>query len=647
MMLTNNTISEARWIAYLEENLTSPVSMTPEGDRTGMIAMGKVSPIDRASPMPLILSKPVMEVATSPISSHLALKDQFRDGIVDRVLVAEVSAINLSKSQLAIKAKPEWTIANQQVYRQVPPVPMLSDPQRIGDFLLWPDPQEDSIEIDLPERFTTRLDNRIKPLPSPILVDERVKLNRIDIPHPVFRPGLMKSVGLSSLAIDRIDRRLIDREILRSDRVPIDKQIPIQELGIKRAQIKVRRAFFATVMPEVQSFHLTIRQGITNLETTGTALITISLYAQQSDAILEKRRLEWTDALAAAGYGSRLWKFLPINLQRLEAFLDIDQSQLRSPVQVAVNSGAGTATFLVELSTIGAQVWRQALATRQIDQIIGIARFTAKFYARTDERLQIREQPFASNLAALLSNCGPEHMDILSPTLALSTSLIVQSHPFVDSVAVTWQPKQGGEMIQRKFLGNEGGTLMGVILTDNLRTVEVAWNAQVKYRLPSWSIAVEQGKLSLDNPTEIIKPGSSEWVREYTIYTVLMASPTQVATNLAEFEDIEVEATLSFSAIYLTLPLSTTFQARHLDMTEVPFPVMPGRSPSQVGISVVTRSKSSSAILASMQRVLKIEEQLLNLKIFRNGQIDVRTSADPIAESSIDGGLFELLGQLK
>lgn len=635
MMLTNNTINETEWIAYLEENLTSSISIIPESDRNGVSSLGKVSPIARVSPMPAILSKPVVEVATLPTLSGLALKDKFREGIIDRGLVAEVSATNLSKSQLAIKAKPEWAISAQQVYRQVPPVPMLSDPQRVGDFLLWPDPQEDSIEIELPERFATQLDKRIKPLPTPILIDERIKLNRINITNPVFRPQLMQSVGLNSLAIDKLDRRLID------------KQISIQELGIKRAKIKVRRAFFATVLPEVQSFHLTIRQGLTNLETTGTALITISLYAQQSDPILEKHRLEWTDALAAAGYGSRLWKFLPVNLQRLQAFLDIEQQQLRSAVQVSVNSGAGTATFLVELSTIGAQVWRQALETRQIDQIIGIARFTAKFYARTDGGLQIREQPFAANLATLLSNCGPEHMDILSPTLALSTSLIVQSHAFVDSVAVTWHPKQGGEMIQRNFPGDEGGILMGVILTDNLSAAEVDWTTQIKYRLPSWSIATEQGKLSLANPTEIVKPGSSEWIREYTIYTVFMVSPTQSATNLAEFEDIEVEATLSFSASYLTLPLSTTFQARHLDITEVPFPVIPKQAPSQVGISVVTRSRSSNAILASIQQVLQIEEQLLNLKIFPNGQIDVCTSADPIAESSIDGGLFELLGQLK
>jgi len=627
MMLTNNAISEAEWIAYLEENLTSSAGITPEGDRMAMISqIGRISSVDRISP---IVKKPIAEVAVQPIAASPALRDQFRSGVIDRALIAEVSSANLAKSQLAIKAKPEWTISAQQVYRQVPPVPMLSDPLRVGDFLLWPDPQEDSVEVNLPDA----LDRVVKPLPHPFLIDERAKhVDLVNTIKPVIRPGLATISRTNSLAVDK---------------VLIDKAILLRAIEVDNVRINVRRAFFTTVMPELQSFHLTIRQGITNSATTGMALITVSLYAQQSEVILEKHRLEWTDALANEGYGSRLWKFLSVNLQKLQAFLDIDPQQLRSPVQVAVNPDAGTVTFLVELSTIGAQVWKQALESRQINQIAGIARFTAKFYARTDDRLQIREQNFAANLATLLSNCGPEHIDILSPTLALSTLLIVQSHAFVDSVEVTWQPKQGGEMIRRNFAGNEGGTLRGVILTDDLNAAEVAWDAQVKYRLPSWSIGMQQGKLSLGNPTEIVKPGSSEWIREYTIYTVLMASQMQAATDLAEFEDIEVEATLSFSTSYLTLPLSTTFQPKHLDMIEVPFPAMPGQSPSQVGITVVTRSRARSTTLASIQRVLQLEEQFLILKVFRDGQVDIRTSADAIAESSIDGGLFELLGQLK
>lgn len=648
-MLTNNLISEAEWVTYLEETLTpSPTTTTTpslvqaEGSRLAL-----VSPIARVSPIGSqpIASRTIAEVVTPVLATSPALKERFREDVLDRSLITAVSATNLSKSQLAIKPKPEWTISAQQVYCQVPPVPMLSNPVTVGNFFLWPDPEEDSVEVSLPDKFAVQLDNqRVKPLPHPVIIDERAKINdRIDSIKAVTRPELMPIARMNTLALDKtlvpdnlaLNKRLVDREIFW----------PVLEM--KRARIKVRRAFFATIMPELQSFKLTIRQGGTNLKTTGTALFTVSLYAQAVDITLEKHRLEWTDALAAAGYGVRLWKFLPVNLRKLQAFLDLDPQQLRSPTQVAINASEGTATFVVELSSLGAQIWQQALENRQTQQISGIARFTAKFYARTDDMLQIREQPFSVNLATLLSSCGPEHIETINPTVALTTELIVQSHAFVDSVAVTWQPKQGGETIHRRFPGNDGGILTGVVLTDNLNAVNIAWDAQIQYRFPGWSIASQQGNLSLLNATEIVKPASSEWIRDYTIYTVLMASPTQVATNLAEFEDIEVTATIVYSASYLILPLATTFQPKHLDMTEVPFPVMPGQEPSQVGLTIVTKAKSQNTILVSVSRILKPEEMLLNLKIFRDGQVAICTSIDPISESSIDGDLFELLGQFK
>lgn len=647
--VTNDLISEAEWVAYLEETLTpSSESVTTsavqaEGSRLGLVSIARVSPI-ASQPIASqpIASRTIAEVATPVMATSPALKERFREGVLDRSLIMAVSATNLSKSQLAIKSKPEWTISAQQVYCQVPPVPLLSNPITIGNFFLWPDPEEDSVEVNLPDNFAVQL--RVKPLPRPVVIDERVKISdRIDSIKAVFRPELAPIARMNPLAIDNtlalnnsaLNKRLVDREVLWS------------ALEMKRVRIKVRRAFFATIMPELQSFKLTIRQGGTHLETMGTALFTVSLYAQTDDVVMEKHRLEWTDALAAAGYGARLWKFLPVNLRKLQAFLDLDSQQLRSPIQVAINASAGTATFVVELSSLGAQIWQRALESRQIQQISGIARFTAKFYARTDDRLQIREQPFSVSLATLLSSCGPEHIETINPIVALKTELIVQSHAFVDSVAVTWQPKQGGETIHRRFPGNDGGILTGVVLTDNLNAVDIVWDAQIQYRFPGWSIASQQGNLSLLNAIEIIKPGSSEWIKEYTIYTVLMASPTQVATNLAEFEDIEVTATISYSANYLKQPLTTTFQPKHLEMTDVPFPLQPGQEPTQVGLTTVTKSRSQNTILASVLRILKPEELLLNLKIFRDGQVAICASTDPIDESSIEGDLFELLGQFK
>ncbi|MEP0916566.1 hypothetical protein NC981_07030 [Leptolyngbya sp. DQ-M1] len=621
-MLKNGSLTESDWIAYLSENLTSSDTVpTVEGDRPSPM-LDRIA-VDRISPVP---SKPITEVVTSPISSGL-IKERFREGIIDRSILTDLTTANLAKSNLAIQAKPEWTVAAQQVYRQVPPVPMLGDPIQVGNFLLWADPQADTIEVKLPERFV-QLDPRyIKPLPKPILIDQRINpVDRIIAP-PMLTANLPTMVDRATM---------IDRVILRPD--------IIDALKVQKVRVPVRRAFFTTVAPELQSFRLMVQQGQPGQATVGTALLTVSLYTKDSAELLETHRLKWTDALTQAGYGARIWKFLPINLQQLQPFLDIDAQQLRSPIQVSTNAGAGTATFLLELSEIGTQIWRQALERRQPEQITGVARFTAKFYARTDDRLQIREQNFSATLATLLSGCGSEHIEILNPTLALTTSILAQRHAFVDSTTVTWDIDRS----EHSFSGTEDGVLTGVITTDNLEGVQVNWKAQVKYRFSSWSIGVQQGKLSLRNSIGIIKPGSTEWIREFTVYTVMMASPTQVATDLIDFEDLEVEAVLTFNADYLTLPLATTFKPRHLDVTEVPFPVQPGQAPKQVGITVVVRSKSSDRILAAPPpRILAPSSSLINLKVFRDGTIDVVTNIDPISESSIDGDLFDLVHNLK
>jgi hypothetical protein len=646
-MLTNDLISEAEWVAYLEETLTpsrateASSTIQVEGDRLGLVSPGLVSPglvspIAQISP---IARPPVAEVVipSAGLAATPTLRERFREDVIDRSLIAEVSATNLAQSQLAINAKPAWTVSAQQVYRQVPPVPMLDQPVRVGNFLLWPDPQEDSAELRLPDKFAGRLNDRPKKdLSIPILIDERRRGRELtEVVKPVTRPGLAPITRLNSLTVDK--------SLLSSDQL-------IQAIEMKQVRVKVRRAFFATVMPELQSLRLTIRQEANSVVMLGRALLTVSLYPDAAANLLEQHRLEWTDALSAAGYGYRLWKFLPVNLQKLQAFLEINPQQLRSPVQVAINASAGTATLLVELSTLGTQIWQQALATRQFDQIAGIARFTADFYARTDDRLQIREQLFSSSLSTFLTNCDAVYLEVIPPTVALTTTLIIQSHALVETVGVTLRPPQSGNIFQDNFAGDRGGTLMGSVMTDNLNTVTVPWEAQIKYRLPSWSIGVQQGTLSLANPTEIVKPGSSEWIQECTMFTVFMQSQTELATDLTLFDDIEVSVSMTLNATnatYLMLPLLTTFQPRHLDVTEVPFPVMPGQVPGKIGIMVVTRSKSQNTVFAAMQRVLPPGELLLNLKVFRGGAIAIQTSTDPIAESSIEGDLLALLGQLK
>lgn len=636
-MLTNKSlVNESEWIAYLEKNLTalevqpSSSQVDTEGDRLGRITtVSSISkPLAEVALQPKAASIATSSVLISTASTGLVIKDQFRSGVIDRAIVADLDGATLSKSSLAIKAQPKLVISARQVYRQVTPVTILADPLRVNNFWLWADPQEDSVELEIPDRLRDRFskDKVVKPLPSPILIDDRV-INRGQIVRSIESSRLDRATSLNSFQTEAL--------LLKLDR-----------FQIQRIRLPIRQAFFAMATPELQAFRLTVRQNAVSAIVGGTVLLTVSIYSQAGEELLEKQRLVWTDALEEAGYGSHLWKFVPVDLRNLQALLDLDRQQLSAPIQVAINQNAGTATFLIELSAIGAQIWKQAIEQRQPSRIMGVGRFTVNFYARTSERLQIRQQLLEANLTTLLDNCGAEHIEILAPTLSLTTTLMVQSSPIVESVDVTWQPKNGSDSIHQSF-DTQGGFLTGVVLTEDLNTVQIDWNTQVKYKLVGWAIGLQRGQLSLYNATEIIKPGSSEWVREYTLYTVFMAGQTQVAANATAFDDVEVEATFTFNAPYLLSPLATIFQPTHFAMTDVQFPIVPGQLPSHIGIMLTTKSRSSGKVLGTTQRVLNLEETLSNAKVFQDGRVEITTSLDANSESSIDADIFALLSQIR
>lgn len=632
MLINESLVNESEWIVYLENNLTasevqpSSPQVEAEGDRFSnlRVASSMNRPLAEITLQPAIATSPAsMNIA----STNLALRDQFRTGMIDRAIIADLGGATLSKSSLAIKAQPKLVISARQVYRQVTPVTILTDPLRVNNFWLWADPQEDSVELEIPDRLLDRPPKQgwVKTLPSPILIDERV----------LKQPQSVRSSESSKL----------DRAISLNSRQTEALLPRLDKFQIQKVRLPVRQAFFAMATPELQEFRLTIRQSEVSAITGGTILLTVSIYSQAGEETLEKQRLVWTDALETAGYGSHLWKFIPVNLRNLQAFLDLDRQQLSTPIQVAVNQNTGTATFLIELSEIGAQIWKQALEQRQLSRIMGVGRFTVNFYARTSDRLQVRPQTLEANLATLLVNCGPEHIEILAPTLSLTTTLMVQSSPIVESVNVTWKPKQSDPI--RQSFDSQGGLLTGVVLTEDLNTVQIDWNTQVKYKLAGWAIGSEQGQLSLNNATQIIKPGSSEWVKEYTLYTLFMAGQTQVAADIAAFDDIEVEATFTFSAPYLMSPLATIFQPIHFAVTDVQFPIAPEQIPSHIGIMIATKSRSSGRLLGTAQRVLNFEETLSNAKIFQDGRVAISTNQDASSESSINADIFSLLSQIE
>jgi hypothetical protein len=640
-------IDETQWIAQLQHYLDNsetlpttaigiPAAVQEENTR---LLVSRIRPdfsssgLTHAAIQPInsgttATAKPITAIATQPVTGvspviNLAVKEQFRAGMVDRSVISAIKPDVFQRSPLAIKTKPEWTIAARQVYYQVPPVPSLSEPVRVGNFWLWPDPEIDYVDWDMPEEMFQNLPQReiyVKPAPDKLLHLERI--------NTFERPNTFERANALNPSINRI--RFLESARIRAARIP------------------VRRVFFASTVPWRSEFNLTVRQEQRHSSTQitgGIALLTVSVYSQAEVQSLEQQRQEWSNALADAGYGNHFWKFLPVNLRNLQAFLDLEASHQSGPIKASINTDAGTATFLIQLSALGTQVWQQALEQRQAERISGICRFSANYYTRLSDRIQMQRQVISTTLADLIGNCGPESIQILNPTVSMKTEILVQGSPILETVNVDWLPNQGGEPMSQTF-SSPGGTFTGILTSNNLNTVEVAWQAQVKYKTAGWPTITQTGTLSANSPIEIVKPSSSDWIREYSLFTVFMSSPSQASVDPAEFDHLDVEVTFTFSTAAMQIPLVTTFKATHFAITNLPFPLAPGQFPSQVGLIVTTRSHSEAKVLSSVERLLSLEETLTNVKIYLNGSIEIFTNMDPKPESSLESEIFDLLTNL-
>lgn len=637
-------IDEAQWVTQLRHYLADlespmPAVEVPTGrgvqeENTRLMAI-KTSPVLSSSVLASIATQPIANsgaavtvkpstaaIAAQPVThvssaANLAVKEQFRSGMVDRAVITGIHPDVFQRSPLAIKAKPEWTIAARQVYCQIPPVPSLSNPVTVGNFWLWPDPEVDYVDWDMPEEMFQKIPQgeiHVKPIADDVLRFERINtFERLTTVNPTFNR-----------------MRFLEGARIRAARIP------------------VRRAFFASTVPWRSEFKLTVRQEQRHSSTQitgGMVLLTVSVYSQAEVQLLEQQRQEWSNALANAGYGTHFWKFLPISLRNLQAFLDLEASHQSGPIKASINTDAGTATFLIQLSALGAQIWKQALEQRQAYRISGICRFTANYYSRLNDRLKLQQQVISTTLADLIGNCGPESIQVLNPTVSMKTAILVQGSPILETVSVNWLPNLGGEPITQTFT-SQGGTLSGILTSDNLNAVEVSWQAQVQYKTAGWPAITQTGKLSANSPIEIVKPSSSDWLREYTVFTVFMTSPSQASVDPSEFEDLDVEVTFTFSSPSMRIPLVTTFKATHFAITNIPFPIAPGQLPSQVGLVVTTRSQSNAKVLSSAERLLSLEETLTNVKIHLNGSIEIFTNIDSKSESSIESEIFDLLETL-
>jgi hypothetical protein len=555
--------------------------------------------------------------------------------VISREDIRSIDPAVYRASQLEIKAKPEWNIAARQAYYQIKPVPTFDNPVQVGNFLLWADPEPEYIDIFVPPSpWIDKITPAEPPIfrePLPDRVVTRPPLDRV-VDRVVTRPPLDRVVVKPGL--ERISR--------------MQMLVPIAT-NIRAVKIPTRRAFFASTVPAFKSAKLTIQQAVQNGSiqiTGGTAILTIGIYTQENVELLEQYRSIWTDALLQAGYGSRIWKFLPVSMRGLHAILEMDTALLSSRIKTNVNSNWGTVTFIIELSALGAQVWKAALERGQAYSIPGAVQCTTKYYAQYSDRIDIQQRVFSASLGSLLANCGTEIMEVLNPLIAVETKILVQGNSIVDRVDIDWIPNTQDAPLTRSF-DTTGGLLAAPVNTRDVGRISVNWKAIVKFKTASWSAVPQAGTLSPNTSfVEIIKPSS--WIREYTLITLLMENANQITTDSSQFNHLDIEATFTFSAPYLQngVPLTTTFNPAQT-ITTVPFPLSPGQLPTQVGLVITTKSKVNNQLLNSSVRVLQEGETLISAKIFKDGRVEIYTTADVMLEKSIESDVLSLVAEVE
>lgn len=469
------------------------------------------------------------------------------------------------------------------------------------------------------------------------------------------------------------------------------------------------RALYALCVPLLRDFSLTVRRenvGNTIKIIGATAVLSVSAYTAADPTALEALRPAWTAALTKAGHGQRTWSFQPMHLRGLQGTLDAATGHFSRPPQVTVSTETGTATFLVELTELGAQVWKDALEQSAARTIPGICRLDASFYVyvqvqrgvevessartastvrseppassplravpirdspirdspirdtpvreepvraepRIETRVEARRHLISAPLGTVLGTLGPGAVRVVNPQLTVTANFIVAGHPIVENVVVDWRPSGGHQPLSQTF-GAEGGQFQAQITSDNLDAIEIDWTAIVRYKPTGWPVIRRSGKLSFasNNWSEIINPVS--WTREYVITTMLLDAQGRVlpagdATNLVD----RVQGTLTYSAPFLTagVPLTNFFETSSQQMVKVSFPLPPDLQAGELKLTLfATRGGGTPTMVA---RRLLPDETMVVAKISAAAKIDILTNLDVLPEASDETDMFTLMTMLQ
>jgi hypothetical protein len=463
-----------------------------------------------------------------------------------------------------------------------------------------------------------------------VVTGARTSLNKIDLDMPdVNRPAWSRDrlpiQVLTAVEPDAITVS-VDRFVLRPSAGQGIIYVAPSEVSLVDFSLTLRRS----VLPD-RSLAIT----------GGSAVFTITVDDPQGIETLALERHAWHAALKSHDVVADTWSFRPEPRRGLTVSLELPLGVAAAPPLIVAAPMAGVATVAVELTEIGALVWKAALEQGTGATVPGIFHVTTSAPAVDHFAIRLERRSLETTVGRLLAGRSAADIRYVDPQQTVRGRLIVVTSDFVEQSAVAVRPNQG-EAPTGQVLGPAGGQVEVSVTTQDVGSVAMAWSAQVAFTPLGWPPIPVSGVLEAANIwTEMIKPEA--WFASYLIMAVPVDGRGQAQSTASE-PPADLQGALNFTAPYVANGLlNAAFRADYLHPVNVALPRYPNQP---FGDLVLTMFAARNGKGGTASRRLKADELHVVVLVHPDARIEIRTSSDALAEVSTAAGILDVLASL-
>lgn len=476
-----------------------------------------------------------------------------------------------------------------------------------------------------------------KPIKPALAQGTVASISRKPQNNAVFRA---QAHQFSVLPINHRDNWLLTLPILHTKPIPVSTQSPPVVVGefVLYPDKDEAIAYYTLAQPRIVDTDLVVERNSEFRVTGGTATMIISCFPAEDSTALVRYHSSWQKALGSPNK-QRAWRFQPLPLQRLKADLDIPSTHERLAPGITENRTLGAATFLLELSALGAESWRQAIA--QGTAVIGVASLGISYAGKNSAgRIAYQSRNLNASLSTLLAAVNESSIRVVDPQVEVATMLVISGHPSIANVSV--ELRSSFSPVHTQIFDGSGGSASLTLTATDLSAHYVEWHVVVNFLVDDWPTIRVSGVLSQDTGwSELLSPSS--WMRELTITSLLVDTDGRVLDN-ANSSD-RVTGTLAIQADFIDNPsgLQTTFETHSEQMSRVVIPQPPGESAASVHLSVFALRDGLSEMT---NRAIAVNENWVVITVTPEPAILLATNTTPVSENSATSTVANELSRL-